>query len=977
MKEILPHLSRLILGVLLLGSAQISIGQVSADFTSANNTGCSPLIVNFQNTSTGSGLSYSWDLGNGNTSVSENPAASYITPGTYTITLTVTGPGGTDTEVKTDYVTVFTPPTPNISPSQNVGCYPFMVDFSDLSVVGDSPIATWSWDFGDGGTSTDQNPSHLYTTPGIFDITLLLTDVNGCSSSMSFPDVIESNDNRPTAEFTGNPTISCLPPSNVTFSSTSSGGTGILTYLWDFGDGNTSTSSSHINTYTSAGNFDVSLTVFDELGCNSTLNEVGYIEIVDDVDIDFVANNNSICLGNPISFVDISSPTPSEWLWDFGDGNSSTEQFPSHMYATAGTYEVSLTATYSASCAGTETKTAYITVGEIPLANFTSDVTAGCETPFDVQFTNQSTGTGALDYVWSFGDGEVSTDENPMHTYAANGVYTVSLTAINSDGCSNTLTETNYINVSVTEADFLPDLFGFCQPLEVNFSDSSTSASNITSYEWDFGDGGTSALANPTYTYADTGIFDVSLIITNDLGCTDTLTRSNYIFVYTPPIADFFDNDTVICPGELEFSDLSSNATDWFWDFGDGESSTDQDPTHEFQDTGYFDITLITLNNGCSDTLVVENMIYVSPPIASLNYSFDCDNPDQFIFHNESYGYTDWNWILEDGSTSTDDPLVLTYPTTGQYIVRITTSNDTSGCVDTAGDTVNVTQLMADFSAANTQGCSPLNVQITDQSTDAVSWEYYFGNGDYSQEQNPSYSYTEIGTYSITQVVTDINGCTDSIVLPDEVTVTGSIINFGIDTMFGCETLSVQFEDLTNPPGTVTNWLWDFGDGNTSTEQNPLHVYQNAGVYHPTLSITDIGGCTSFLAFPDSVNYIPYPEPAFDVDTTVGCMGQPFTFTNNSTGNAVTYLWNFGDGGTSTEENPVYSYQAEGTYSVTLTAFNPNGCDSSVTEINLINIEHPDADFSAFPTFAFCPPLLVSFTDLSSTDAVSWFWDFG
>ncbi|MGB1317123.1 MAG: PKD domain-containing protein, partial [Flavobacteriales bacterium] len=647
------------------------------------------------------------------------------------------------------------------------------------------------------------------------------------------------------------------------------------------------------------------------------------------------------------------------------------------MYATAGTYEVSLTATYSASCAGTETKTAYITVGEIPLADFTSDVTAGCETPFDVQFTNQSTGTGALDYVWSFGDGEVSTDENPMHTYAANGVYTVSLTAINSDGCSNTLTETNYINVSVTEADFLPDLFGFCQPLEVNFSDSSTSASNITSYEWDFGDGGTSALANPTYTYADTGIFDVSLIITNDLGCTDTLTRSNYIFVYTPPIADFFDNDTVICPGELEFSDLSSNATDWFWDFGDGESSTDQDPTHEFQDTGYFDITLITLNNGCSDTLVVENMIYVSPPIASLNYSFDCDNPDQFIFHNESYGYTDWNWILEDGSTSTDDPLVLTYPTTGQYIVRITTSNDTSGCVDTAGDTVNVTQLMADFSAANTQGCSPLNVQITDQSTDAVSWEYYFGNGDYSQEQNPSYSYTEIGTYSITQVVTDINGCTDSIVLPDEVTVTGSIINFGIDTMFGCETLSVQFEDLTNPPGTVTNWLWDFGDGNTSTEQNPLHVYQNAGVYHPTLSITDIGGCTSFLAFPDSVNYIPYPEPAFDVDTTVGCMGQPFTFTNNSTGNAVTYLWNFGDGGTSTEENPVYSYQAEGTYSVTLTAFNPNGCDSSVTEINLINIEHPDADFSAFPTFAFCPPLLVSFTDLSSTDAVSWFWDFG
>ena len=977
MKDNLLGLGKFLLCSLLLISAQNSFGQVTADFTAGNSSGCTPLIVNFENTSTGNGLTYEWNLGNGNTSVSENPSASYINPGTYTITLTATGPDGTDTEVKTDYVTVFTPPTPNITPSQNIGCYPFTVDFTDASTPGDSPIASWSWDFGDGGTSSDQNPSHLYATPGTFDITLLLTDENGCASNLSFNDVIESNDNAPVAEFVGNPTVSCLPPSDVAFTNSSSGGTGSLTYFWDFGDGNTSTAINPVNTYTAAGNFDVSLTVFDDFGCNTTQNEISYIEIVDNVDINFVANNTTVCLGNQISFVDISSPTPSGWLWDFGDGNTSTEQFPTHLFTTAGTFDVSLTATYSSACAGTETKTGYVTIGEIPTADFSADVTAGCETPFTVQFTNQSVGSGSLDYIWTFGDGEVSTEENPSHTYLNNGVYTVSLTAINADGCSNTITEVDYINVSVTEADFLPDAFGFCMPLEVNFADSSVSASNIVSYEWDFGDGGTSTLSDPTYVYADTGIFDVSLIITNDLGCTDTLTRTNYIFVYTPPVANFEDNDTVICPGELDFINLSLNATDWFWDFGDGESSTEENPTHEFQDTGYFDIRLITLNNGCSDTLEVPNMIYVSPPIASLDYSFDCNMPDQFTFNNQSYGFTDWNWILPDGSTSTDDPLVLTYSTPGQYIVRITTSNDTSGCVDVAGDTINVTQLMAGFTAANTEGCSPLDVELTDESVDGVSWEYYFGTGAYSQEQNPSYSYSNIGTYSITQVVTDVNGCTDSIVLPDIVTVTGSLINFGIDTAFGCETYSVQFEDLTQPPGTVTDWLWDFGDGNTSTEQNPLHVYNDAGTYIPSLTITDLGGCTAFLESPDTIVYIPYPEPAFTVDTTIGCMGQPFTFTNSSTGNAVNYLWNFGDGSTSTEENPVYSYSAEGTYSVTLTAFNPSGCDSSITEINLINIEHPDADFSAFPTFAFCPPLLVSFTDLSSTDAVSWFWDFG
>src|SRR5690606_15201754 len=116
------------------------------------------------------------------------------------------------------------------------------------------------------------------------------------------------------------------------------------------------------------------------------------------------------------------------------------------------------------------------------------------------------------------------------------------------------------------------------------------------------------------------------------LGCSDTLTRTNYIFVYTPPVADFVNGDTAICPGEFAFTDLSQNATDWFWDFGDMETSTEQNPAHEYADTGYFSVTLITLNNGCSDTLIVEDMVYVSPPIADLEFSFDCAEPNIYTF---------------------------------------------------------------------------------------------------------------------------------------------------------------------------------------------------------------------------------------------------------------------------------------------------------------------------------------------------------
>lgn len=966
-----------LLVVFLVALASINTNaQVTADFTANITSGCGPLIVNFENQSTGSGLTYQWNLGNGNTSTAENPSASYINPGTYTITLTATGPGGTDTEEKIGFITVFTPATPDLAVSQNVGCYPFTVDFTDVSILGDSPIASWSWDFGDGGISTEQNPSHTYTTPGIFDITLLLTDANGCASNVSIQDVIESNDNTPTAEFTGDPLISCLPPSDVDFSNTSFGGTGNLTYLWDFGDGNASTIPNPSNTYSSAGTFDVSLTVTDELGCSNTLSQPSYVEVVDNVDIDFVGSSTSICLGESIDFIDISNPTPSSWLWDFGDGNTASTQFPNHTYTTAGTYEVSLTAVYSSSCQGTETKTAYITVNEIPAVAFTADQTAGCETPFPVQFTNNSLGSG-LTYVWNFGNGDSSTDENPDYVYDMNGIYDVSLTATNSSGCSISVTEDEYINVALTEADFLPDVFGFCQPLEVNFSDLSISGTDIVSWQWSFGDGGTSTLQNPTYTYQDTGIYDISLIIENTLGCSDTLERTNYIFVYTPPIANFVDNDTVICPGELDFFDLSTNATDWFWDFGDGNTSTEQNPTNEFQDTGYFDITLITLNNGCSDTLIVENMIYVSPPIAGLSYQFNCDQPNTFTYLNESYGFTSWNWILPDGSTSTEDPLTLTYPDPGQYTVGITVANDTSGCVDFAQDTVNVTVLEADFTALNTQGCAPLEVEFVNESVDAQSSEWYFGNGDYSQEENPTYTYDQIGTYDVVHVATDVNGCTDTIVEPGLVTVIGSVIDFEVTSAVGCDTLAVNFTDLTTPANSVSNWLWEFGDGNTATVENPTHIYQNAGVYDVTLTITDDGGCVSTLTIDNAVDYIPYPTPNFNVNATVGCIGDDFEFTNTSTGNATSYLWNFGDGGTSTDENPIYSYSAEGTYSVTLTAFNANGCDSSFTEVALIDIAHPDADFSAFPTFAFCPPLLVDFTDLSSPDAVSWFWQFG
>ena len=969
--------------ICLLAFGPVSVfAQVNADFTANITSGCSPLIVSFQNLSTGPGtLTYQWNLGNGNTATAQDPAASYFEPGLYTITLTVSNGSETDVEVKTAFIEVFTPPTPLVTPSQTLGCYPMNVNFTDASIPGSAPISTWNWDFGDGGTSTFQNPSNNYSLGGVFDVTLLLTDQNGCTGDAVFTDLIETNDNTPTAFFSADPTLSCNPPVNVDFANTSFGGTGGLSYEWYFGDGGTNNTSAPSHSYANAGVYTVSLVATDQLGCTDSVALVDHINILDNINIDFNVSETGVCLGEPVIFQDISDPQPIFWQWNFGDGQASIAQNPPHTYQAAGTYSVSLTAFYQGSCNDIVVYNDLITVLESPVPSFTSTNTESCQTPFTVDFTNTSTGSGTLTYNWNFGDnGPNSALENPSYTYMNSGVYDVALTVENEVGCQAVFDNEDLVHITATTSDFLPDVFGFCQPLEVNFTDMSSSATDIVAWEWDFGDGGTSADQNPTYTYQDTGIFDVTLIITNDLGCTDTLENTNYIFVATPPEANFSASETLFCSGtEIDFTDLSTNATDWFWDFGDGEgTSTEQNPTYGFSDSGHYSITLIALNNGCPDTIVMENYLYAQPPEVEFNWSYDCENPFSFEFLNNTASLNSWFWNMGDGSpVITDWDAVYTFADTGQHIVSLTATNDTSGCTQTVRDTFYITVPIADFTVTNAQGCKPLNVQFGDVSQDASSYFWEFGDGGTSTGSNPSHVYDEIGSYDVTLTITDVNGCEDTIFMPNAVTVTGTLVDFQMVDAIGCDSLAVSFEDLSDPPGTVTSWLWEFGDGETSTDQNPTHVYDDPGIYDVQLTITDSGTCENTIEYNNLVEYIPYPTPDFEVSLSQACMGDSIFLTNTSVGNAVEFEWNFGNGATSTEFEPGFAYSSEGYFDITLTAINERGCAADTTLDTAVAIIHPIANFNAFPTFAFCPPLLVNINDLSMGNVTEWHWDFG
>lgn len=335
-------------------------------------------------------------------------------------------------------------------------------------------------------------------------------------------------------------------------------------------------------------------------------------------DADFTADATNITEGTTVNFTDLSTNEPTSWSWNFGDGGSSTEQNPSHEYTAVGVYTVALTASNAAG-SNTETKYSYITVvaggGDAPEAIF-SATPLELEVGGTVVFSDLSLNS-PTSWSWDFGDGGTSTDQSPSHVYNTAGIYTVSLTVTNVDG-SDTETKENYITVndnnSLPNANFEASSTLILVGGTVSFTDLTTN--DPLSWYWEFGDGGTSNEQNPTYTYNTEGVYSVKLIATNING-SDTEIKENYITVTSsglPPDCDFEYSANAIAVGQsVLFEDKSKNdPSSWLWDFGDGNTSTEQNPYHIYFTEGVYTVSLIVINEYGSDTLTRNDLITVS-----------------------------------------------------------------------------------------------------------------------------------------------------------------------------------------------------------------------------------------------------------------------------------------------------------------------------------------------------------------------------
>jgi PKD repeat protein len=609
------------------------------------------------------------------------------------------------------------PVTTNPSGTPTGGNVPLAVTFTG-SVTG-SPT-TFSWNFGDGNTSNQQNPSYTYAFPGIFTVTFTASKT-GSSNTTTLTNYINATVGAaPTASFSCTPTALVL--GNTTVCTDASTGAP-SSWLYIFGDGDYSTDENPTYLYNASGIYTVNFSASNTYG-KSWQNRSAYINVSIPqtppvtppvAQFDCAPRIGNISLN--VSCTDLSTGAYSTWNWSFGDGGTSTQQNPSHLYTAAGTYTVSLNVT-TGSNFNLTVKTSFIQVGSAPptifpapIAYFVANITTG-NNALPVQFWDSSI-FNATSWSWDFGDGNTSTAQNPEHTYSYAGAFTVTLTATNPYG-SNTSTRAGYIIVNLTPYQPLPNQVPVARftenrtagtaPVIIQFYDQSLY--NATSWSWDFGDGNTSNAMNPVNTYSYPGEFSVSLTATNPYGSNTSLMTNLININVTPyptptPTASPTSAPAVSsnfvgipingsAPLSVSFADLSSGSPDaWNWTFGDGDTSTQQNPVYTYVAAGIYTITLNVTNGWSFSTLTKTNYINVS------------------------------------NAVPTTPPTATPTPTT-------------------------VIQTIAQFDSNKTNGMSPLPVAFYDQSQGNITeWFWSFGDGSVSTLQNPAYIYNLSGLYNV------------------------------------------------------------------------------------------------------------------------------------------------------------------------------------------------------------------------------------
>lgn len=982
MKQLLQF--RFLAALLLMLPAGVALGQ-TANFTATPLSGCSPKQIQFTSTSTGTISTYSWNFGNGATSAFQNPSTTYTSPGTYTVSLTVSGGGNSNTKTITNMITIHPAPSGSFSATNTTGCLPLVVPFTSSISGNVAGAVSYTWNFGDGSTDTGANPTHTYNIAGTFNVTVTATNSQGCTSVISQPAMVTVYGPPPIA-FSSPATTYCFPPVSVPFLST---GTSGATVTWNFGDGTTGSGTSPTHVYTSASNYTVTAIATNAQGCTDSVVKPAYIHVQA-----HVASINAVtgtCIGQAAAFTNSTPVANGIAAWDFGDGGVGYGALVTHNYANPGTYVVRMV-TLVGGCSDTVYAT-YV-VYPNPTAVIVQNPAIPCPAPVTVGFSGSSS-IGASTYQWSWGSGGTASGASVTHAYNFGPRRdSVKLVVTSQHGCKDsTVLNPILIRDMYIDKNAIAPVTG-CAPLRVHFEAIVKSRfpatgiypSPVVAWNWNFGDGSSSTLDTVGHVYTTAGTYTATITLTTANGC--TVVDTVQIKVGSKIKPSFTVSQISICGGSVITATNTTVSTlpvtySYTWD-----TATFLAPnvnTIISSVPGVHVLTLHSLYNGCEDTTSLVDSISILPSKAIFVPIASCPpNARTASFLNGSIGATSWLWRFGDGDTSTVFSPTHTYAALGTYTVTLITYNSVTGCADSIQHPVLLLQPTRSFTADDTTLClgDTLRLHASYSGFGAVfGWAIDNIRLNVPDTMLHPWAVLGPGYHTVTFYDTSRGVCRDSLRKQAYVFVSKPTAAFTGAPLIGCAPLTVTFTDnsVFTPGAPSGSKRWNFGNGNVVTNNNPTvtQTYYTASSFSVQLLVKDIYGCA------DSTTYAGYVQPrkvmaGFGVNRTTGCIGEQLTFTNSSSGAPnLSYKWTFGDGSTSTAATPSHAYAATGSYTVTLIAADTvNGCTDTLRAPAYITITKPTASFTLSDTFSICTPLVDSFHS-TSINAATLAWTFG
>lgn len=698
-------------------------------------------------------------------------------------------------------------------------------------------------------------------------------------------------------------------------------------------------------------------------------------------------NIGTTCIENLVSFEDISNGGlfPIQlWFWDFGDGDTTSNQHPNHEFSEVKNYQVTLSVTNNKGCTSTTNKTA--SINPLPLIKFTHEEFVGINV--STKFENES--FNAISYNWDFGDTSFSTEENPSHTFTTTGIYTIILEGESKNGCTSKDSSTIEV-IGLPVSYFIKSLDG-CGPLTVEFTN--TSIGKFATYKWDFGNGTTSSEADvdpivyAPGTLSDT-IYTVSLTVENKAGKS---IFSDIVTVKPLPVPQFEILPTAYgCSPVVRniFNHSTGLPNSYSFDFGDNTTYeyVAKDIERPFEHTfttddikTIFPITL-TASNECGDRSITKKMtVFPNATVAVIKAeeTTGCA-PLTVAFENFSTGagdYLESDWIFEDGKVeirdTTGETVYHTFEKAGTYNVQLTV-HDTCATDYTTLQIIVESAPEINFEINFNKLCEleEVNFLVSEETQNKfTNFTWNLGDGTIIKGTQIDHKYTTAKKYKIQLSAIYLeNGCKKT--ANKEINISQKPDSeFDLSNNEGCEPFKVTF---TNKSKNARFYQWNFKDGAKNTQENTEHTFPS-GDFEISLVAESESGCLDTITAKVIVH--PSPKAKFVFSKKTGCE-IPFTLeVTNTTENKKlnSYAWDFDNGILSSQTDPINEiFTNYGQFSITLKAENKFLCtDSCTKKLSLYKTPNPDFKLLSKTT---CEGEVIEFQD-QSENSINSYWEF-